>query len=76
LVSDGVNKMLLNCEQLTYINSSGLRVILVVAKELTRTEGELRICGLKDPVRQVFDITGFSGILTVLDSESEALEAF
>lgn len=76
LLSEGVNKMLLNFEQLSYINSIGLRVILVVAKQLKRSEGQLRICSLNDPVQEVFDITGFSTILTVVDTEPEALAQF
>lgn len=76
LLSEGVNKMLLNFEQLSYINSIGLRVILVVAKQLKRIDGELRICSLNEPVREVFDITGFSTILTVKESEPDALEGF
>lgn len=76
LLSDGVNKMLLNFEQLSYINSIGLRVILMVAKQLKHNEGQLQICSLTDPVREVFDITGFSTILSVVETEPEALEKF
>jgi len=76
LLSEGVSKMLLNFERLSYINSIGLRVILVVAKQLRRNEGKLRICSLNEPVREVFDITGFSTILTVEESEPAALEGF
>lgn len=76
LLSDGVNRMLLNFEELSYINSIGLRVILVVAKQLKRSEGELRICSVNAPVREVFDITGFSTILRVAESEPEALGSF
>lgn len=73
LLGDGANKMVLNFENLSYINSIGLRVILVVAKQLKRSQGELRICSLTDPVREVFDITGFSSILTVVQTEDEAI---
>ncbi len=76
LLSDGVNNMVLNFEKLTYINSIGLRVILVVAKQLKRVEGQLQICSLTDPVQEVFDITGFSGILNVVETEDQALAAF
>ena len=75
-LSEGVTKMLLNLESLSYINSIGLRVILMVAKQLKNNEGELRICSLTDPVREVFDITGFSSILNVHPSEEEALQGF
>jgi anti-anti-sigma factor len=68
--------MLLNFERLSYINSIGLRVILVVSKQLNRSDGQLCICSLNEPVREVFDITGFSTILNVVDTEPEALNAF
>lgn len=76
LLSNEATKVLLNFEQLSYINSIGLRVILVTAKQLKRSEGELRICCLNEPVQEVFDITGFSSILNVHLSEQEALDAF
>jgi len=76
LLSDGHNKLLLNFEQLSYINSIGLRVVLMVAKQLKHSAGELRICSLNEPVQEVFDITGFSSILNVEVSEEMALRAF
>ena len=76
LLSEGTDKMLLNFEKLSYINSIGLRVVLVVAKQLKKSEGQLRICSLTDPVREVFDITGFSTILNVVESEEKALQDF
>ncbi len=38
--------------------------------------GELRICGLNEVVKEVFDISGFDMILPISASESEALEGF
>jgi len=76
LLSDGHNKLLLNFEQLSYINSIGLRVVLMVAKQLKHSDGDLRICSLNERVREVFDITGFSTILNVEDSEEQALRGF
>ena len=76
VLADGHNKLLLNFEQLSYINSIGLRVVLMVAKQLKHSSGELRICSLNEPVQEVFDITGFSSILNVEESEETALKAF
>ncbi len=76
LIEEGETKILLNLEKVDYISSAGLRVLLVVAKQLKATDGELRICSLNEVVKEVFDISGFDMILPISASESEALEGF
>ena len=76
LIEEGETKILVNLEKLDYISSAGLRVLLVVAKQLKKTDGELRICSLNEVVKEVFDISGFDMILPISTSESEALESF
>ncbi len=76
MIEEGETKILVNLEKLDYISSAGLRVLLVVAKQLRTTDGELRICSLNEVVKEVFDISGFDMILPISASESEALEGF
>ncbi len=76
LMDEGSKKLLLDFADLAYISSSGLRVLLAVAKRLAPDEGEMRICNLNDVVNEVFEISGFSTILKVFPSDSEALEGF
>jgi anti-anti-sigma factor len=76
LIEEGATKILVNLEKVDYISSAGLRVLLVVAKQLKATDGELRICSLNEVVKEVFDISGFDLILPISASESEALEGF
>jgi anti-sigma B factor antagonist len=76
LQDDGVQKILVNFADLDYISSAGLRVLLATAKRLGGSGGSLRICGLNETVSEVFEISGFSVILSVFGSEAEALESF
>jgi len=76
LIAGGETKILVNFEKLNYISSAGLRVLLSAVKQLKETKGELRICSLNEVVREVFDISGFSRILNVVESEREALNGF
>ncbi len=76
LIEKGETKILVNLGKVDYISSAGLRVLLVVAKQLKTADGELRICGLNEVVKEVFDISGFDMILPISASESEALEGF
>jgi len=66
-------KVVLDFSALDYISSAGLRVLLGAAKKLKASGGTLRIFGLNQSVREVFEISGFSGILAVFPSEGEAL---
>jgi anti-anti-sigma factor len=76
MISEGKRKILLDLAKLDYISSSGLRVVLTLAKELDKAGGALRLCNLNNVVQEVFDISGFSSILKVFSSESEALASF
>lgn len=69
----GAKKVLLDFSALDYISSAGLRVLLGVAKQLRASGGTLRMFGLNQSVREVFEISGFSSILAVYPSESDAL---
>ena len=76
LIEAGAQKLLVNFEKLDYISSAGLRVLLATAKKLKPGDGDLKICCLNQTVQEVFDISGFSTILSVTSSEEEALGAF
>jgi len=76
LIDQGATKLVVNFEKLDYISSAGLRILLAAAKQLKGNSGELRICGLNEVVQEVFDISGFTTILTVTKTEPEALEGF
>ena len=76
LIEAGEIRFLVNFEKLDYISSAGLRVLLAAAKQLKGVDGELRICGLNEVVREVFDISGFTTIFKVFGSEPEALDGF
>ena len=59
-----VDMLTINCEDLVYISSAGLRVILKTYKMLASKKG-LILTNVSDEVREVFEITGFSDFLTI-----------
>ena len=65
--------MALDFKHLDYISSSGLRALILGAKKAKANNGALVLFGLKQQVMEVFDISGFSSILTILPGEAEAL---
>lgn len=57
-------ELILNFEHLEYISSAGLRVLLAAQKKMN-TQGTMIIRNVCETVREVFEITGFSDILTI-----------
>jgi len=76
LLTAGHDKVLFNFEELDYISSSGLRVLLATAKKLKVSGGLMKVCSLNSVVQEVFDISGFAGILNLASDEEEALASF
>ena len=61
----GVEALVLDLTQVAYISSAGLRVLLSTHKKMLAAGGSLTISNAVPAVREVFDITGFSDILTL-----------
>ena len=76
MLEQGDGKIVMNGEKMDFISSTGLRVLLSTAQKLKNNDGELKICSLNEEVQEVFDISGFSAILTVYKDEATALESF
>ncbi|MCI5509357.1 MAG: STAS domain-containing protein [Oliverpabstia sp.] len=60
---DSAKDLILDFSELEYISSAGLRVILK-AQKIMNKQGTMKLTGVNDTVMEVFDITGFSDILT------------
>lgn len=63
-VSAAVQTLILDFAQVAYISSAGLRVLLA-AQKVMRKQGNMVVRNVNDMVMEVFEITGFSDILTI-----------
>ena len=67
--------LIMDFGNLTYINSSGLRVLLLAAKSLRGRGSDLVLCGLSDQVREVFRISGFESLFPIHETRNDALSS-
>ncbi len=61
---DTIKELVFDFAQLDYISSAGLRVILAAQKKMNNL-GTMKIINVKPEVLEVFEITGFTSILTI-----------
>jgi len=57
-------ELTLDFAKLEYISSAGLRVLLAAQKAMNK-QGTMKIVGVNSAIMEVFEITGFSDILTI-----------
>ncbi len=57
-------KLVFDFENLVYISSAGLRVLLVAQKTMN-LQGEMKILHVNETIMEIFEVTGFSSILTI-----------
>lgn len=76
LIDAGSEKLVLDLNGLEYISSAGLREFLKAAKTLKAKSGKFAVCGLKDYVREVFDMSGFDTIIPIHSCVDDAVAVF
>ncbi len=61
---NGVTELIFDFSKLDYISSAGLRVLLTAQKTMTK-QGKMKVTGANEIVMEIFEVTGFSDILTI-----------
>ena len=68
LLDNAEKEIVLDCSDLEYISSSGLRILLGIRKETARKGGKVIIKNIREEIRQVFLMTGFYNLFEIQDS--------
>lgn len=59
---DGITELCIDCKDLEYISSAGLRVLLSLQKTMNK-QGQMTLTNVRQEVMEVFELTGFTDIL-------------
>ena len=75
-ISGVSNKIIINCENLDYMSSAGIRVIFEAHHALLREDGQIILCSMQKHIREVFKRTKFDNYVPIIDNMDQALETF
>lgn len=69
----GTKRMVFDLADMDYVSSAGLRVILLAGKKLRAGQGKLALAGMRETVREVFEMSGFLTLFAVTGSVDDAV---
>jgi anti-sigma B factor antagonist len=75
-LESGSRKVLVDFSRTGYIDSSGLGVLVSLAKKLREDGGELRLANLNDDLRTLFELTKLDTMFPIAETRERALESF
>lgn len=73
-LEEGRRILLLDCSELKFLSSAGLRLLLSVSEQLKSKKGALLIFSVDRDGMQVVKVAGFDKILLIFDTEQDALQ--
>ena len=73
VIGDRQSAVIADLEGVSYMGSAGLRAILIVAKTLRERGAKFALCSMTPTITDLFRVSGFSQVMTVLDSRADAL---
>ena len=60
----GIKELVLDCSELEYVSSAGLRVLLSAQKVMNK-QGSMVVRNINETIQEIFEVTGFCDILTI-----------
>ncbi|MFH1846597.1 MAG: STAS domain-containing protein [Candidatus Omnitrophota bacterium] len=70
------NNVVINLQEVNYIDSSGLATMVEILKNLRTHEGRLKLTNLTAKVKGLFEITKLDGLFDILTEEAAAMSSF
>ncbi|WP_019505076.1 STAS domain-containing protein [Pleurocapsa sp. PCC 7319] len=71
LINSGVKIVLVNLQDITFMNSSGMGALVATLKAVKAAGGELALCSLSDQVRIIFELSRMDRIFQVYGDRQE-----
>lgn len=72
LTRAAIPRILVNLSRATYIDSSGLGILMAARKDALGAGGQLALCGMNRDVRMVFELTRLNKFFEIYDTEEAA----
>lgn len=76
LLKEGTGKFVVDFQQVDYIDSGGLGSLVSSLRQIRQEEGDLKVSGLNDKVRSVFELTRLHRIFEIFEDTPQAVRSY
>lgn len=76
LIEEGVRKMIVNMNDLKYIDSSGIGALISGLQQMYKSGGKFKLSAISKDVKRSFDLANLSRLFEIHRSKDEALKSF
>jgi anti-anti-sigma factor len=75
LIESANPKLLIDCTGIDFVSSAGVWAVLMLSKKIKSAGGSFALCGVRDSVREVLDVSDFTSMLSIYPARAEAMAA-
>ena len=72
----GTNMMVIDLSAVSFVSSAGLRVLLMVYRQVKSKDGKVILAGVSEEIKDVMSMTGFITFFELAETEAEAITKF
>ncbi|MBI4576215.1 MAG: STAS domain-containing protein [Planctomycetes bacterium] len=76
ITKEGTHRLVINCDQLTYISSNGIGVFIFYLPKVRKQKGDIKFCNLQNQGRTLLTVLGLHNMFETFDTEEKAVAAF
>ena len=76
IIDRGSTSLVVDCNDLKYMSSAGLRVLLIAIRKTNAAGGGLALCRVPEHIREVLEVSGFVRLTSIHDSAEAAAASF
>ncbi len=70
-VQAGIRVLVIDCQDMTFMDSSGLGALVVALKNLRAADGQLYLCGITEQVKMLLELTSMDKVFSILQDQAE-----
>ena len=73
LIQAGTKNILIDCEKIKFVDSSGLGVLVSIMRSVKQINGRFAICSVNDQVKMLLELTSMNKVLKIVTDQDEFL---
>lgn len=76
IIDSGKSKLIVNLSKVSYMDSSGLGILVAILKKTKQENGNMKLIKLTPEIKKIFDLTKLTKFFEIFEEEEDAIKSF